>query len=154
MPRVEFEPTVAVFEWGKTVHALDRAATVTGRLQLQLLNCDNLYIYMCVCCHYIYIYILTKLSSHFRSRRIPKKRIGRRDTYTQYYFMQKNIREHFYIGLFHFNFNDFKRYYFVLEVDTLLYVTELRITEGPVFQYVNTGRYRNTSRRIHVDAGT
>jgi hypothetical protein len=30
MPRVEFEPTIPVFEWTKTVHALDRAATVIG----------------------------------------------------------------------------------------------------------------------------
>jgi hypothetical protein len=28
MPRVEFEPMTAVFERAKTVHALDRAATV------------------------------------------------------------------------------------------------------------------------------
>jgi hypothetical protein len=31
MPRVRFEPTIPVFEWGKTVHALDRAATVIDR---------------------------------------------------------------------------------------------------------------------------
>jgi hypothetical protein len=30
MPRGGFEPTIPVFEWAKTVHALDRAATVTG----------------------------------------------------------------------------------------------------------------------------
>jgi hypothetical protein len=30
MPRVEFEPTIPVFERAKTVHALDRAATVVG----------------------------------------------------------------------------------------------------------------------------
>jgi hypothetical protein len=28
MPRVGFEPTIPVFEQSKTVHALDRAATV------------------------------------------------------------------------------------------------------------------------------
>jgi hypothetical protein len=28
MPRVGFEPTIPVFEWAKTVHAIDRAATV------------------------------------------------------------------------------------------------------------------------------
>jgi hypothetical protein len=33
MPRVGFEPTVPVFERGKTVHALDRAATVIGLTQ-------------------------------------------------------------------------------------------------------------------------
>jgi hypothetical protein len=32
MSRVGFEPTVSVFEWAKTVHALDRAATVIGCL--------------------------------------------------------------------------------------------------------------------------
>jgi hypothetical protein len=31
MPRVEFEPTIPVFKGGKTVHALDRAATVIGQ---------------------------------------------------------------------------------------------------------------------------
>jgi hypothetical protein len=30
MTRVEFEPTITVFERAKTVHALDRAATVIG----------------------------------------------------------------------------------------------------------------------------
>jgi hypothetical protein len=30
MPRVEFEPMIPVFERAKTVHALDRAATVIG----------------------------------------------------------------------------------------------------------------------------
>jgi hypothetical protein len=30
MPRVEFEPTISVFERAKTFRALDRAATVTG----------------------------------------------------------------------------------------------------------------------------
>jgi hypothetical protein len=32
MPRVEFEPTIPVFERAKTVHALDCAATVIGSL--------------------------------------------------------------------------------------------------------------------------
>jgi hypothetical protein len=30
MPRVTFEPSIPAFEWAKTVHALDRAATVIG----------------------------------------------------------------------------------------------------------------------------
>jgi hypothetical protein len=30
MPRVEFEPAIPSFEWKKTVHALDSAATVIG----------------------------------------------------------------------------------------------------------------------------
>jgi hypothetical protein len=30
MPRAEFEPTIPVFEWAKTVHVLDRAAIVIG----------------------------------------------------------------------------------------------------------------------------
>jgi hypothetical protein len=30
MPRLRFEPTTPVFERAKTVHALDRAATVMG----------------------------------------------------------------------------------------------------------------------------
>jgi hypothetical protein len=37
MLRVVFEPTTPVFEQAKTVHALDRAATVIGRL-LELTN--------------------------------------------------------------------------------------------------------------------
>jgi hypothetical protein len=28
LPQVGFEPTIPVFEWAKTFHALDRAATV------------------------------------------------------------------------------------------------------------------------------
>jgi hypothetical protein len=30
MLQVKFEPTIPVFEWAKTVHALDHAATVIG----------------------------------------------------------------------------------------------------------------------------
>jgi hypothetical protein len=30
MPRVRFKPTIPVFEWEKTVHMLDSAATVIG----------------------------------------------------------------------------------------------------------------------------
>jgi hypothetical protein len=30
MPQVGFETTIPVFEWAKTVHALDRAATAIG----------------------------------------------------------------------------------------------------------------------------
>jgi hypothetical protein len=33
MPQMGFEPTIPVFELTKTVHALDRAATVIGRQQ-------------------------------------------------------------------------------------------------------------------------
>jgi hypothetical protein len=32
MPRVEFEPTIPVFERAKTVHALDLTATVIGNI--------------------------------------------------------------------------------------------------------------------------
>jgi hypothetical protein len=32
MPQVGFEPTIPVFEREKTVHALDRAASVIGRM--------------------------------------------------------------------------------------------------------------------------
>jgi hypothetical protein len=34
MPWVEFEPMIPVFERAKTVHALDRAATVIGELHV------------------------------------------------------------------------------------------------------------------------
>jgi hypothetical protein len=30
MPQMGFEPTIAAFEWAKTVHALGRGATVIG----------------------------------------------------------------------------------------------------------------------------
>jgi hypothetical protein len=38
MPRVGLEPETPVFERAKTVHALDRVATVIGTLLLQTLN--------------------------------------------------------------------------------------------------------------------
>jgi hypothetical protein len=33
MPRIGFDPMIPAFKWAKTVHALDRAATVIGRLK-------------------------------------------------------------------------------------------------------------------------
>jgi hypothetical protein len=36
IPRLEFEPRIPVFERAKTVHALDRAATVIGNIVLYL----------------------------------------------------------------------------------------------------------------------
>jgi hypothetical protein len=33
MPRVGFEPTIPAFERAKTIHALDRAATVIGEME-------------------------------------------------------------------------------------------------------------------------
>jgi hypothetical protein len=43
MPRMEFEPTIPALERAKTVHALDRPATVNGSIpsricQMQLLS--------------------------------------------------------------------------------------------------------------------
>jgi hypothetical protein len=38
MPRVAFEPAIPVFERAKTVHALDRAATVIGRWYTNLIK--------------------------------------------------------------------------------------------------------------------
>jgi hypothetical protein len=32
MPVVGFEPTIPVFEWAKTVHAFNRAATILGEI--------------------------------------------------------------------------------------------------------------------------
>jgi hypothetical protein len=40
MPRIGLEPTIAVFELAKTVHALDRAAPVTGKCRYRTLNYD------------------------------------------------------------------------------------------------------------------
>jgi hypothetical protein len=45
MPRVGFEPTIPVFERAKTVHASDRAVTVTGTHETALHNClENIFI--------------------------------------------------------------------------------------------------------------
>jgi hypothetical protein len=38
MPRLEFEPTILVFEGPKTFHALDRAATVIGCFGSSFIN--------------------------------------------------------------------------------------------------------------------
>jgi hypothetical protein len=38
MPQVRFETTIPAFEQTKTVHALDRAATVIGRRNLYILK--------------------------------------------------------------------------------------------------------------------
>jgi hypothetical protein len=38
MPCVGFEPTIPASEQAKTVHVLDRSATVTGRFQTTKLN--------------------------------------------------------------------------------------------------------------------
>jgi hypothetical protein len=46
MPQVEFEPTIAVFERTKRVHALDRVATVIGTFLPLPFN-------KCRCCNYI-----------------------------------------------------------------------------------------------------
>jgi hypothetical protein len=45
MPCVEFEPTVPASERAKTVHALDRSATVTGsgEIKRQLFQYSKLY---------------------------------------------------------------------------------------------------------------
>jgi hypothetical protein len=39
MPQVEFEPTTPMFERVKTVHALDRAATVIGQEDIWSSKC-------------------------------------------------------------------------------------------------------------------
>jgi hypothetical protein len=38
MPLMGFEPTIPVFERSKIFHALDRAATMTGRLYMHINN--------------------------------------------------------------------------------------------------------------------
>jgi hypothetical protein len=43
MPRVGFEATIPVFEQGKTVHALERAATVIGYTTLYSQNTDRVF---------------------------------------------------------------------------------------------------------------
>jgi hypothetical protein len=45
MPRVRFDPTTPVFERAKTVHALDRAATVIGTCCVNSFALTSLYIY-------------------------------------------------------------------------------------------------------------
>jgi hypothetical protein len=42
MPRVGFESTIPVFERAKTVHALDRAATVIGSVCMATLLLTNI----------------------------------------------------------------------------------------------------------------
>jgi hypothetical protein len=54
MPQVGFEPTIPVFKRAKTLHALDRAATVIGALYI--------YIYTC----YKYEHVLCKQKHHLR----------------------------------------------------------------------------------------
>jgi hypothetical protein len=41
MPWVGFEPTIPALKRAKTVHALDRASTVIGKLQLLTINLDT-----------------------------------------------------------------------------------------------------------------
>jgi hypothetical protein len=41
MSWVEFEPTIPAFKRTKTVHALDRAATVIGKLQITKWNYEQ-----------------------------------------------------------------------------------------------------------------
>jgi hypothetical protein len=36
------EPTIPVFEWAKTVHALDRAVTVIGLSEYKLIRKDSI----------------------------------------------------------------------------------------------------------------
>jgi hypothetical protein len=39
MPRVEFEPTIPVFEQAKTVYALDCAAIMIGSIYIYIVQC-------------------------------------------------------------------------------------------------------------------
>jgi hypothetical protein len=45
MPRVGFEPTIAVFELAKMVHALDRAATVIGTAEKYIIS-NYIYVHL------------------------------------------------------------------------------------------------------------
>jgi hypothetical protein len=49
MPQVGFEPMIPVFEWAKAVHALDRAATVSGLSSVypKERNEDKIYLTTC-----------------------------------------------------------------------------------------------------------
>jgi hypothetical protein len=49
MPRVGFQPTIPTFEQAKTVHALDREATVIGFCQVLLLRKKGLLIISFLC---------------------------------------------------------------------------------------------------------
>jgi hypothetical protein len=51
MPRVGYEPTTAVFKRAKTVHALDRAATVTGTYRKFFLLISNEHVTVNGECH-------------------------------------------------------------------------------------------------------
>jgi hypothetical protein len=49
MPLVGFEPTIPVFERAKTVHALERAATVIDEWSVLQQNCPRLAVGITVC---------------------------------------------------------------------------------------------------------
>jgi hypothetical protein len=45
MPQVGFESTTPVFEWAKTIHAVDRAATVIGTETFCVDKLQSLFLY-------------------------------------------------------------------------------------------------------------
>jgi hypothetical protein len=47
MAQVGFEPTIPVFEQAKTVHSLDRAATVIGRFEPSTVECESGALLLC-----------------------------------------------------------------------------------------------------------
>jgi hypothetical protein len=59
MPPMEFEPTISVWDWAKTIHASDRAAIVISLLKIWL-------------CKIIYNFLMDVLS-HFAKKNISCK---------------------------------------------------------------------------------
>jgi hypothetical protein len=51
MSREGFEPTIPWFEWAKTVHASDHAATVTGHAKIYFLEIKRSYTFAMVGIH-------------------------------------------------------------------------------------------------------
>jgi hypothetical protein len=78
MPRMEFEPTTPVFDWAKSVHALDRAPTVIGCYLLFIwfiyllifsVPLSSVFIYFLSCS--FSSLVLRTLSSHFTVKLYP-----------------------------------------------------------------------------------
>jgi hypothetical protein len=67
MPRVRFEPTALFLNLGKTVHVLDRTATVIVRVTVYLYKCGNIEVVCWECLLSVLLtYIHMEVATHFR----------------------------------------------------------------------------------------
>jgi hypothetical protein len=67
MTRVRFEPTIPAFEREKTVHALDRTATVIGACNLYQSKFTGVYVQVYTYIYYVCVMFMYVLSSSCRS---------------------------------------------------------------------------------------